>query len=524
MTIKKNYEMSNIRKHKMNILKMIDSFNFIKHNSLGCPRPWKQCCFMPMAFLCLIYLSSIWHPIILLHSKPKAVKYTSLLMEYDSLLANNRHIVDNKRTTAKDFSQILLSHSKWPQTKSHPSTIVKYDSSFSNYDTQERPSNGTKLTFPTRTVYSRNNRISRAMLAKNAPFIWENNTPSWYNVTYKEVPSYDSNLVGAITMDPENLLSLRRNHRESYRRLSNILAKNDLQQLKLWHGLDGAKNHVGRIAKFQNVVVSSNGWIAHTKYDLAVRNGGCVTTGNLSLRKISLKRYNKVFSIALHWSEGIWHFPMEALVGLALSSDSERQSNVIHVTQKNRYVMQWLKLVKIDEKNVIDGTVLADTLYVPEVGKCGRPSMEQIQWLRNTILPNVHRTIRNSILLIKRTKSRVMPYFNKIQLLVENFAKQANLDFILHDDRSLPTLEIQLERFANSSIVIGPHGAGMVNLIASQRKTCVVEFTPMESNVCYTSLSYLLGLNYFSVPLYSNQTVNTDRVLQALESCQQTRT
>ncbi|CAC5416228.1 unnamed protein product [Mytilus coruscus] len=175
---------------------------------------------------------------------------------------------------------------------------------------------------------------------------------------------------------------------------------------------------------------------------------------------------------------------MEALVGLALFSDLERQNNLIHVTQKNLYVMQWLKLVKIDEKNVIDGTILADTLYVPEVGTCGSPSMEKIQWFRKTILPNVHRNIRNSVLLIKRTKSRVMPYFDKIQLLVENFAKQAKLDFNLHDDRSLPTLEIQLERFGNSSIVIGPHSAGMVNLIASQRETCVVEFTPIESNVC----------------------------------------
>ncbi|VDI67483.1 Hypothetical predicted protein [Mytilus galloprovincialis] len=449
----------------------------IKHKSLGCSRHCKHYCYMSMAFLCLVYLSSMWYIIL-----------------QKSLLRTN----------------------------------VKYDSSFSSNDVQKLSSGGTKLsfiTFPTRKIYSGNNIITRTMLAKNAPFIWDNKNPSWYNVTYKELPPYDSNLVGNITMDPENIQSLKRNIREHYRRLSNILAQHDLQQLKLWHGFDGAKNHVGRIAKFQDVVVSTDGWIVHTKDNLAVRNGGCVTSGNLSLRKISLKRYNRVFSIALYWSQGIWHFPMEALVGLALLSESEKQNSFIHVSQKNRYVMKWLKLIKVDEKNVIDGTILADTLFVPEVGLCGRPSMEQIQWLRNTILPNVHRTsIRNSVLLIKRTKRRVMPNFNKIQILVENFAKQANLDFIVHDDRSLPSLEIQLERFANSSIVIGPHGAGMVNLIATQRGTCVVEFTPVESNVCYMSLSYNLGLNYVSVPLYRNQTVNIYRVQQALESCQQTRT
>jgi hypothetical protein len=43
----------------------------------------------------------------------------------------------------------------------------------------------------------------------------------------------------------------------------------------------------------------------------------------------------------------------------------------------------------------------------------------------------------------------------------------------LHDDSSLPSIPEQLQRFANASIIIGPHGAGMVNIIASKRRTCL---------------------------------------------------
>jgi hypothetical protein len=48
---------------------------------------------------------------------------------------------------------------------------------------------------------------------------------------------------------------------------------------------------------------------------------------------------------------------------------------------------------------------------------------------------------------------------------------ELKLEFGLHDDSSLPSIPEQLQRFANASIVIGPHGAGMANIVASKRRT-----------------------------------------------------
>jgi capsular polysaccharide biosynthesis protein len=55
-----------------------------------------------------------------------------------------------------------------------------------------------------------------------------------------------------------------------------------------------------------------------------------------------------------------------------------------------------------------------------------------------------------------------MQKFNVIQQLVENFANEQRLEFVLHDDSSLPSIPEQLQRFANASIIIGPHGAGLL--------------------------------------------------------------
>jgi capsular polysaccharide biosynthesis protein len=82
-------------------------------------------------------------------------------------------------------------------------------------------------------------------------------------------------------------------------------------------------------------------------------------------------------------------------------------------------------------------------------------------------------------------------------------------------------LSQKLQRFDNASIIIGPHGAGMVNIIASKRRTCLIEFSPTDPNICYMRLSVLLGHNYIAVTLYKNQVVDISEVKNALHLCRQ---
>ncbi|CAC5403865.1 unnamed protein product [Mytilus coruscus] len=354
---------------------------------------------------------------------------------------------------------------------------------------------------------------------KNAPFIWEKDIQSWFNITNHISISHKNHSLGTVKLDLENTQSLYKNRRKGYQVLGEIIERHDLNRLRRWNGLSEYGIYSGRKATFNDVIMFSNGWIIHKTKQLAVRNGGCLSENKLQMHNVTVTRYKRVVSIAVFWGEGAWHFPMEALVGLAYVTDTEQWSSFIHVTQKNKLVLQWLKLVGINEKRVIHGTILADYLIVPETGKCGSPSQDHIQWLYKKVNISVPFK-RNTVLLIKRNKSRVMPHFAKIQRFVEKFAKEANINFLLHDDNFLPSLHDQLQRFANASIVIGPHGGGMVNLIAAPKGTCVIEFSPMEANVCYMRLSYLLGLTYVAVPLYGNNTVKENKIKEALNYCQ----
>ncbi|VDI41039.1 Hypothetical predicted protein [Mytilus galloprovincialis] len=223
-----------------------------------------------------------------------------------------------------------------------------------------------------------------------------------------------------VKLDPENTQSHYMNQRKGYKVLGEIIERHDINRMRRWNGISEFGSYRGRKATFTDVLVFSNGWIIQKTRHLAVRNGGCLSQNRLLMHNVTVARYKRVVSIAVFWVEGTWHFPMEALVGLAYLTETEKWSSFIHVTQKNKMVLQWLKLVGINENHVIHGTILADYLIVPEIGKCGNPSLDQIQWLYRQINVSVAFK-RNTFLLIKRNKRHVMPHFDQIQSIVEKF-------------------------------------------------------------------------------------------------------
>jgi hypothetical protein len=62
---------------------------------------------------------------------------------------------------------------------------------------------------------------------------------------------------------------------------------------------------------------------------------------------IPIMHYNNVISIATYWGYSIWHFVMEAFVGLAHISKLDLQSHFIHVNAKNSWTLDWLSLIGI---------------------------------------------------------------------------------------------------------------------------------------------------------------------------------
>ena len=63
------------------------------------------------------------------------------------------------------------------------------------------------------------------------------------------------------------------------------------------------------------------------------------------------------------------------------------------------------------------------------------------------------------------------------------------------------TYQEQLNIFCNADIIMGPHGAGLVNILYAKPGATLVEFpTDPHVNRCFGFLSLALGFSYWAVP------------------------
>ena len=72
----------------------------------------------------------------------------------------------------------------------------------------------------------------------------------------------------------------------------------------------------------------------------------------------------------------------------------------------------------------------------------------------------------------------------------------ASLGIQAVEPQDLPFPE-QVGLFANADVVIGPHGAGLANIVFCKPKSYVIELIPSEyRNKCYWALSANIGFRY----------------------------
>ena len=89
------------------------------------------------------------------------------------------------------------------------------------------------------------------------------------------------------------------------------------------------------------------------------------------------------------------------------------------------------------------------------------------------------------------------------------------LQFYLHDDLFLPSLKEQMIIFNKAKFIIGPHGGGALNLIATKKKVCFIEFiNTADINLCYLRLTNLLNIEYFGITydLYEGVNITLDLI------------
>ena len=106
------------------------------------------------------------------------------------------------------------------------------------------------------------------------------------------------------------------------------------------------------------------------------------------------------------------------------------------------------------------------------------------------------------MVMIHRTKKRLLKDYDKKERAMRKVAKDYNLTFAVLSDNALPSFLDQVQLFRRAAVVIGSHGAGLVNMIFSEPGTLVIEGTrsPPGLVMCYVRLAHILGHYYHAIP------------------------
>lgn len=281
---------------------------------------------------------------------------------------------------------------------------------------------------------------------------------------------------------------------------------------------------------------TSEGYVANPRNCSVFRQGGCMARGGhgflaLSSDNPGLQRFPTVVTIAAHWANGFWHFPMEAVVGLADADIVRRMEEddklVLHVSQRSDYVRQWLDIVGVRNwTRVVSGYVAASRqLVVPRMNRCGKPYLHNLRWLRTRVLdalPGWESSTERQYFLLVRRSHRGLINYQQVAAICREYAEILGLHFYEHDDRDLPPLRAQLAAFANAAVIVAPHGAALTLAVAAPARTCMIEMVPSSNLVpCYMRLAYLLNFNYYGMPLASSGTARLSELEIALDKCRE---
>lgn len=277
-----------------------------------------------------------------------------------------------------------------------------------------------------------------------------------------------------------------------------------------------------RMAVFHDILTNNYGLIVRPQNCEYLRNGGCTYMRHNRIYNMNgrAKQHELVISLTAG-AFGTWHFPMELFVGLAGVPKEYMEKAMFHVPAKSSFIHSWFSLINIPENRVIsDPIVHAKSLLVPQMGRCCEPYETQIEWLRNDVahLPEKHVSHEKEIILIQRSGSRQVTNVHDVEQQVRKFADEVKYKLIIHDDRQLPSLEEQIQRFSKATIVIAPHGAGMLFTAFSPSNACIIEFMPMINPECYARIAFIRRMKYMMY-MMKDQQIRISDVEAGLRKC-----
>jgi hypothetical protein len=196
------------------------------------------------------------------------------------------------------------------------------------------------------------------------------------------------------------------------------------------------------------------------------------------------------------WARNHFHWLLDTLPRAALLPlDEMREEPVIVPAGLSLDQVASLELVGINRSRLLpfdgDHLQVSELVFPSLVGGTGNPPRWALEWLRERLVPSPRSNGRR--LYVSRADAAWRRVANEVELVAA--LERHGFELILPG--AMPLLE-QLRAFAEAEVILGPHGAGLVNLLGARPGACVIElFDERYVNGCYYALADALDLSYW---------------------------
>ena len=285
---------------------------------------------------------------------------------------------------------------------------------------------------------------------------------------------------------------------------------------------------------FQNVAVNQDGNVCDSN-NKCLRTKACVGDyGNYNSAVTRWKAtYDIVYTISEAWGHGFYHFMSENYLRLFVGLDyllTEGAAIKIHIRSMKEFVHQALHAVGISNDRIITGNIKTKVLLYPEPIGCGSPSKFLLQLGRNSILNTIlsrnidenkkTKKAKNEITISVIQRFGAREVLNQYEIL--KALKNENFEYAIDNKMTMPgmgpeesvkitgttttdirvftkmTMKDSVKFFRETDILIGPHGAGLTNMLYMKTDRSVLEFMVLGKhvNACYMYMALKLNLRY----------------------------
>jgi HPt (histidine-containing phosphotransfer) domain-containing protein len=258
------------------------------------------------------------------------------------------------------------------------------------------------------------------------------------------------------------------------------------------------------ICIFENAAVDVNGNLCNIE-NKCLRTKACI--GSYGNYRSATTNHDVIYSIAEQWGEGFYHFIAEnylrLFIGLDYLLSDLGKKTKIYVTRMSTFVAQALDLLGIPANRILERSGRrAKVVLFPEPVGCGSPAKMMVQLGRSEIFTRVVGTslkpLRSNgkliITIIKRTGSReVSNHQELVSALQEKYKPIATVYEFVKEN-----MMDSVRTFENTDILIGPHGAGLSNMLYMHPDRGILEMMVVgkDVNACYMYMALKLGLRY----------------------------